>query len=569
MKKKALLILACGLMLAACSNQTFKTGKSEETTLKLELVAKSDPENETFNYFMFDSAEAGYQSQRSNVLTPTFYIYAGNKTKGQADSLVAQLDMADVVETWASNVYVIPPMDGEKYTEEDATAFIDLVAQGPVSNVKVIGLDDGATFVNNLLAPKYSYLMAGVLTVGGEVGDAISLAEQAPAYIAKSDKAVVTLYAKDDKGSKGIYQDDTDSLQKVVVSDKEGDLDDIFDDAWEQVFSQNYRMHNDTTEFYNANAKEIITGYGLEPVVDFEKLGIAHNQMEGKALNGQGSYTWYEYVPETISKQSDGSAPLIVTLHGFGNDPRLQGDTSGWVELAAKEGAILVSPEWQEKENNFAKVDGLGEKGVLDLVNYLKKTYPQIDSSRIYLTGLSAGGSKTALWGAKHPDVFAAAASVSAPGIDKEELTETANNYSAADLPYLYIVGDHDFFQMVPVDGSSPYGMPNIFFEDPNVSMFEFIQAYQKINQLPVSDKPDLNLNPYFGIELENQDLVQIGKKEALAGSLVNDDGRELIHLVTIKDLAHWNYRPEADYIWEFFSHYSRDVKNGESVYSE
>ena len=315
-----------------------------------------------------------------------------------------------------------------------------------------------------------------------------------------------------------------------------------------------------------ADVTQITSDYELEPIVDFEALGLDYFQMENEPLEGSGTYTWYEYVPKAEGEIA--STPLIVTLHGFGNDPRIQGDTSGWPELAAKENLIVVSPEWQAKEENFAGVEGLGEDGVLKLIAALQKKYPQIDSKRVYITGLSAGGSKAALWGAKHSEIFAAAASVSSPGVDKRELLTLADNYTAGKVPYLYLCGDHDFFQMIPVDGSSPYGMPNVFFDDPNVSMFEFIQAYQKINQLPVSETADLTLDPYYGVKLANQENSQLGDRTIHAGELLDDDGQTMIKLMAMEEQAHWNYRPEAAYIWNFFKGYQRNLDDGSLLVS-
>ncbi|HEL2383803.1 TPA: prolyl oligopeptidase family serine peptidase [Streptococcus suis] len=554
MKIKYLAILAATVILTACSANQTTTPSSNVNEETITLVKTTDEETK-HSYYFFDSLAAGYKSSRSDVLTPTFYIFSGKITLDEAKQQLTDLGLSEVVEQWASSVYVLPPANGENYSDEDATAFLDLVAKAPVTNVKVIGLDEGATFVNNQIAPKYSYLMAGVLSIGGEVEEGAALTEMVPAYISASSQDVVQLYTGGNKTKDNVYTDSKNPLQKVVVSDKE-DLSDIFQDAWNQILSKNYRMHNDTTEFYMANPKEVTSGYGLEPIINFEELEVDYHQNEEMPLNGEGSYTWYEYVPKDIDKKDKQSVPLIVTQHGFGNDPRLQGDTSGWVELVAKEGLIVVSPEWQDKENNFAKVDGLDEDGVLKLVEYLKEEYPQINPNQIYITGLSAGGSKAALWAAKHPDVFAASASVSSPGIDKAELHEVSTNSFKNLVPYLYIVGDHDFFQMIPVDGSSKFGMPNVFFDDPNVSMFEFIQSYQRINGIAVSDKPDISLNQFYGLAFNKERWFELGTKKTFEGSLTNADGKEVIRLVAVENLAHWNYRPEAEYIWKFFKQY-------------
>ena len=89
----------------------------------------------------------------------------------------------------------------------------------------------------------------------------------------------------------------------------------------------------------------------------------------------------------------------------------------------------------------------------------------------------------------------------------------------------MYICGDHDFFGMIPVDGSSTNSMqvaPGVYLQqaDPNVGMFSFIQSYQKLNGLNVSETYDMSLNPYYGIALENQQWTTLGVKDTLEGSL-------------------------------------------------
>ena len=39
------------------------------------------------------------------------------------------------------------------------------------------------------------------------------------------------------------------------------------------------------------------------------------------------------------------------------------------------------------------------------------------------------------------------------------------------------------------------------------------------------------------------------------------------MELAAVKDLAHWNYKPEAEYIWNFFKNYERNIENGELIF--
>lgn len=283
-----------------------------------------------------------------------------------------------------------------------------------------------------------------------------------------------------------------------------------------------------------------------------------------------GKYTWFEYVPNSINESENESVPLIVNLHGNQNDPRLQGDSTGWPELAAKENFIMVAPEWQDKEVNFFGCDGLGEEGVMNLIKDLKVKYPQIDPSRIYLTGLSIGGAESFLLGAKYSDVFAAVGIVSGVNVFAEEVAEISENYTGGEVPLLYICGDHDFFQMIPVDGSSQYGTQylygdQVWDEDENTHIFSSLQAYQKINGLEVTEM-DMSKNEYYGIGLDNQQWTKLGDKDMYTGTLSNENG-VVMELAAVKDLAHWNYKPEAEYIWNFFKNYERNIENGELIF--
>lgn len=401
--------------------------------------------------------------------------------------------MIENIQEWGSKVYVINPINGETYNDEDKEAFIDFVDVS-IRNIKVIGINEGATFVNNNIS-QACYFIAGIMTYGGEIDESVEKNDVVPAYVSNSDEKVEEFYKsineakeaeKEDKYT--VYRNKDNLLQAVAVSNEDEELAEAFDNAWESIFSQNYRQHNNVAEFYNLSARDVTDSYELIQTPIFEEMGITYNKMVDEEVTGMdGEYTWFEYVPNTVKERQDSSLALIVTLHRNQNDPRLQGDSTGWPELAAKENFIVVSPEWQEKEVNFFGCDGLGGEGVINLIEDLKVKYPQIDSSRIYLTGLSIGGAETFLLGAQYSNIFAAVASVSGVNVFADQVTEIANNYNGGDIPLLYLCGDHDFYQMIPVDGSSKYGTAylygdQVWDEDENTHIFSSIQAYQKMN---------------------------------------------------------------------------------------
>lgn len=510
-------------------------------------------------------------AHRSDVVIPTYYIFAGRKTPQQARDLVEnQLQMMDNVNEWGASLYVINPI-GDRYTEADVQALKDLVGRA-AKNVKVIGIDEGATFVNNFLSQD-CYFVAGVMTWGGEMDDGVQLSDCLPAYLSNAGARAKAAYFTANFGRGSLA---------VTATGRDSTLAEAFQNAWEEVFSRNYRMHNSVTEFYNlpldgTNFKgtfmEGTFVYELHPLPQFDRLKVSYNEMIGQSVTGMpGSYAWYEIVPFSVMDKAAGTVPLVVTMHGNYNDLRIQIDTSGWTELAPKEEIIVVSPEWQEG-TDYAKtygVNGLESEGVVALIGDLAKKYPQIDLSRVYVTGLSAGGAHSFYMGLAYSDVFAAAAPISGVNAMDDEIAQLDLS-QVNEIPLLYICGDHDYFQMIPVDGSSPYGMSlltdgdvSMWADDPHTHIWSAIQAYRTVNGLPLTEM-DMSANPYYGIALDGQRWVTLGSKKMLTGTLSNDKG-VMMELAAVKDLAHWNYYPEAEYVYNFFKRYSRDPETGELI---
>ena len=570
-------LISCGNSVTNTSGNNIESSEQAQVLndgSKLKL-AKNEDGTDT-NYYYYNAYEDGFTPTRADVVIPTYYIFAGSKTQEEANKIVEELNMINNLEQWGAQVYVVNPLNEEGYGNDDKEAFIDLVGIG-VKNVKVIGIDEGSTFVNNYISQS-CYFVAGMMLYGGEINENLEKNDVVPAYLSNSNENVQAFYkhineATEEENSDKytIYRNKDNSLQAVAVSSKEEDLSEAFNNAWESIFSQNYRQHNDISEFYNLSARDVTDSYDLIEIPIFEDLDISYNQMIDESVTGMsGKYTWFEYVPNSINESENESVPLIVNLHGNQNDPRLQGDSTGWPELAAKENFIMVAPEWQDKEVNFFGCDGLGEEGVMNLIKDLKVKYPQIDPSRIYLTGLSIGGAESFLLGAKYSDVFAAVGIVAGVNVFAEEVVEISENYTGGEVPLLYICGDHDFFQMIPVDGSSQYGTQylygdQVWDEDENTHIFSSLQAYQKINGLEVTEM-DMSKNEYYGIGLDNQQWTKLGDKDMYTGTLSNENG-VVMELAAVKDLAHWNYKPEAEYIWNFFKNYERNIENGELIF--
>ena len=128
-----------------------------------------------------------------------------------------------------------------------------------------------------------------------------------------------------------------------------------------------------------------------------------------------GNLRMFSFVPEGIPEKSG----LVVVLHGCTQNPRGYDAGAGWSTVAERYGFALVMPE-QTTSNNangcfnwFNSEDitrGSGEaRSIRQMIDHMVRKH-DIDTKRIFVTGLSAGGAMTAVMLATYPEVFAGGA---------------------------------------------------------------------------------------------------------------------------------------------------------------
>lgn len=121
------------------------------------------------------------------------------------------------------------------------------------------------------------------------------------------------------------------------------------------------------------------------------------------------------FVPDGLAP----NAPLVVVLHGCTQSAADYDAGSGWSQLAARAGFALLYPQ-QTRRNNpslcfnwFQPRDtrrGAGEVASIQAMVEAMCRRHELDRSRVFVTGLSAGGAMTAAMLANHPETFAAGA---------------------------------------------------------------------------------------------------------------------------------------------------------------
>lgn len=142
-----------------------------------------------------------------------------------------------------------------------------------------------------------------------------------------------------------------------------------------------------------SGALEAMTGFGSNP----------------------GNLVARSFVPDNLAK----GAPLVVVLHGCTQNAGLYDRGSGWSELAAREGFALLYPE-QQRSNNpnlcfnwYLPGDAARGRGealsISQMITHMVAGHG-LDPSRVFVTGLSAGGAMASVMLATYPELFAGGA---------------------------------------------------------------------------------------------------------------------------------------------------------------
>ena len=502
--------------------------------------------------------------------SPFFLIYPDKRCDvTQAESLIKEMGMDSILHKFSASVCVMNPLGNTYDMEKDLSAFQTFFkGMRVVNNLKVIGIGQGATFVNKAIA-RNAEAVAGIVTIGGNPGKYELDDCPVPTFVAGArSKQVTNSYVKLNKAVKTAVKGnltfyvntDEELLQVVSSSDTSASLKETFLEAWVQVLSKNYRFNNYKHTWYMGGTPEKYGTYELEPYIMPEEWGITRLVMETNLL-GTGTFLWYEFHPEATLKAPRGTVPLLLLLHGNENDPRTQAETSGFIELCAKENFVVVELEWQGSKD-YAR---MGMDGIEQVVYYLLKTYPQLDASRVYTEGLSAGSATSTGLGIRKSYLFAAVGGFSAgilPGsyrfdCDRQSLLgEAIQKSGAVEMPYFSATGTSD--TVVPFINKDNW-QKNAFFAA--------WQIYQIMNGMSVTERPDFSKDTIFGITLENRETIWTNKGISMETGVLSKNGVPLIQMVAVNDYGHWNFKPAAKMMWDYFMQFSRDPQTKELIY--
>ena len=576
MKRLFVLISALVLCMSAEAQSAIHFKLSEEIGAPLPKL----PDN-VYVYMDTQDSESG----RLALIRPCFFIYPDSALSvEESDILADELGFNGFLREYVGLIAIVNPVNGVSYDfKADQECYATLFNSIRVfMNLKIVGIGKGATFVNRAIAPS-AHEVAGIVSIGGSPCSTADYPATVPAYIAgKNATAVAKSYIRQNKavlveksGKVTTYASPEEPLLTVTVNTENASPAALFADAWDKTLSRNYRCSNLSHTGYKGASLGEFGPYELEDYLMCDRIGVERIIVKKELFRSRtkrNNYLWYEYLPEGVKQAGEHTVPLVVLLHGHHNDAKTQAETSGFVQLAARKNFIVAELEWQGKHDYIPESDQyyMGDDGIEAVVNELLKRYPQIDPSRIYAEGLSAGGFTATALGIRKSHLFAAVGAHSGglfthgfnlgfAFMDPESLkNEAAQKRGYVQMPYF------------SVGGTSDDGVP---FNSPDQPNGDFLvsawKLYQYLNGLEITEGVDLGRYPFFGIPLANRRRIETGKGHAVeTGDACNADGVPLVRVVAVEHLGHANFVPDAELMWDYFSMFSRDPETKELRYN-
>lgn len=565
------------------------------------------PAGTTFVYRsarMFTDLSAAAR-MNTNILVYTDRSFAN---RDAALAFLEELGLTGIIGKAYGSVVLVTPIDKEKgFGLADQTAYYQLQSAmcnvgysrraegklnhyadsawyGGVTYRYLVGLDGGATFINNYVAGTFDYItrIAGVLLVGGNMERIREVASFVPAYLVNAPGAVVAKYraanATDAWGTQGdlnYYFNQARPLQRVIVaSGNDRDVRSIVRDAYDRLFTKAMRvpvakanLHTASTPYadYNFNAAPYSLGArnAITDGVTADKVHVVERQEERfkdmAAPSGEYLDTWYELLPEEVKNNTAPrhSIPLVLANHGGGDDPLQYLDEIGLVQLAGEKRIAVVAPF-------HSNVTGLLSEVLPELVRYMLDAYPALDPSRVYCTGYSMGG--RAAMAALSGDAGVFAAAVAQGAVTYLATEEQEKQYADIDIPILFTTSTYDFHMdeaTLVLRLSYYFGMKAVTFDYTTL-----INQYLGYNGMePV--RFDFAAHPMSGFKGDTYERVMLNNEYATHTWMIhNRDGVPMVGLNVTEFLPHGLYQEYAGIFWNFAKHYSRNLETGEVVYN-
>lgn len=519
------------------------------------------------SFYVYGPEHPHMYDMLSSFLNGTIFIYpdAPVADEDAALALIRELGLDENAESFPAYIVIPDPVNGESWSEADAELYWNIqfwLAGGEItfateppqgeyvrhvmnSLLYVLGEGRGATFVNNVLSQN-AQRIAGIATFGGEIDPDLPEGLAVPAYLVNASDSAAAYW-------KAVNSTDTDEadvsynsayVQKKVITAEGGDSFDRenVQTAWRDLLSRTMRLGVAVNVVITTQDR---SDWVLMDWLQLPEIGLKLHSFEWDAEAGEASYyeeymtksadSVHVYVPEAVEANPDEAVPLVVVLHGMGDDPLNVVVGCGWAQKAVDENFIMISPSTEDTEY------------VMGLIDYVEGLY-NIDRSRVYVTGFSMGGANTSNVGKAHPEVFAAIAPMGAAG---GSIVEDFDS-DAWDLPTCMIVGSIDE-NNVSEDGDGNPMITGIM----DMGLGSIDQALD-INGIDAGER-DYAANPFWGYAPDEYYTVIDKDLEWQFSDYYSEDyANPVVEMVTLVGAAHSNADYMATVAWDFMSRFSR-----------
>ncbi|MBW6457859.1 MAG: PHB depolymerase family esterase [FCB group bacterium] len=244
-----------------------------------------------------------------------------------------------------------------------------------------------------------------------------------------------------------------------------------------------------------------------------------------------GRLRMYRYIPAGLD--STQRYPLVLVLHGSMLSAGIMHRNDGWGKQADSLKFMLLYPD-QRFGNNPVRAfnvrfgrdrNALEQEAVsiIGMIAYMKEHYP-VDPRRIYITGLSAGGSMSNVMLLLYPEYFRAGALIAAPSW----------------LPEAMEIAEGPFPRIAVIQGNSDDVVPP-HHADVLTEQWAKIFGLDPMNYMPVrnyNDNPRLTLRSYEkdgDTLLIRLDMATVGHQMAIVpGNSLHRGGRHSVYSIDI-----------------------------------
>jgi hypothetical protein len=301
-------------------------------------------------------------------------------------------------------------------------------------------------------------------------------------------------------------------ISKVATLEKKADI-------WDPQMSKT--IYGFLTEYVRY---DVTTAYGNQLAVR-AKYGDIFNMM----VNGYVR-EYQVYVPDSAAKMWPMGAPVLFVFAGDSQTDKVFFHATLWWKVADKEGVILVFPCEQYSRTSTVVSHKDNEIFYPQLAKLILEKY-NVDPTRIYATGQSAGSMATQGFGMTNPEYFAAIASTSG-------VVAPPANATNKTIPTYLITGEGDI----------PIWVGTLW--DSQQNLFDQWGAYY--------------------LNADNVGPVGDGSNKVMDGRFTtytwkNAQGFPLVKWTQTAYRAHNNIMAEMPMLWDYLKHWS--YKDGVRYY--